>query len=381
MHEVTHEAGSTYTGTYTRRVLTAVALAAAGVVLLLFLWYARSVVLLAFAGVLLAVFLRTVAAWITAHTRIPTGLAVGVVVVLVVAPIVAAFWWRGPAIAQEFAQLRERVPAAADAVRQRLEATAVGRSVVQRLPGGAGGGGNAPGAQPPAGVSARAVVAQVGGLAFGLVDVAVSLIVLLVVGLGLAVQPAPYVSGLVRLVPLGGRDQARRLLEELRYTLARWLVGTGVAMLIMGVTTGVGLALLHVPLAFSLGLIAGLFEFVQYVGPVASGIPALLLAFTQGPEHALYVLALFAGLHVFEGYVLQPYIAYRTVWLPPALTILAQVTLGLFGGIVGVAVAAPLTAVATVLVRRLYVERALGDRAVEAPAAASAGGGRAGVGA
>lgn len=181
--------------------------------------------------------------------------------------------------------------------------------------------------------------------------------------MGLAVQPEPYVHGLVRLVPPSGRDEARPLLEELRHTLARWLVGTVVAMVIVGVATGVGFALLHVPLAFSLGLMAGLFEFVQYVGPVASGLPALLLAFTQGPEHALYVLLLFAGLHLFEGYLLQPYIAYRTVWLPPALTILAQFTLGLFGGVLGVAVAAPLTAVLTVLVRRLYVERGLGDRA------------------
>ena len=241
---------------------------------------------------------------------------------------------------------------------------------MRQLPGTAPA--RAGGATAPTAPAAGQLVATVGGLAFGLVDVAVSFIVLLVVGLGLAVQPEPYVNGLVRLVPPGGRDEARQLLEELRHTLARWLVGTGVAMLIMGVTTGAGLALLHVPLAFSLGLIAGLFEFVQYVGPVAAGIPALLLAFTQGPEHALSVLALFAGLHVFEGYLLQPYIAYRTVWLPPALTILAQVTLGLFGGIVGVAVAAPLTAVLTVLVRRLYVARGLGDHTVEAPARGAA---------
>lgn len=353
---------------YVQRVLTAVACAAGGIAVLLFCWYGRSVLLLAFAGVLLAVFLRTVASWIAEHTPLGVRSAVGVAVVLFVAPIVVAFWLRGPAIAQEVGQLREGVPAAAKQVRVWLDRNPLGRQIVAQLPGADAAGASAPGGGA---LQPRTVAAEAGNVASGLVGVAIDAIVLLVVGLGLAIQPEPYVNGVIRLVPLRKRDSARQVLEELRHALARWLMGVAVAMVIMGVTTGVGLALLHVPLAFTLGLIAGVFEFVPYVGPVAAGIPSLLLAFTQGPEHALYVLFLFAGLHLFEGYILQPYIAYKTVWLPPALTILAQVVLGLFGGILGVAVAAPLTAVVMVLVKRLYVEDALGDHLEEEPSGAS----------
>jgi len=50
------------------------------------------------------------------------------------------------------------------------------------------------------------------------------------------------------------------------------------------------------------------------------------------------------------------------VELPPAVTILAQLLLGLLAGVLGLAMATPLTAAAITLVRMLYVEDVLGDR-------------------
>lgn len=151
-------------------------------------------------------------------------------------------------------------------------------------------------------------------------------------------------------------------MSEIGRTLGQWLMGKLLSMLIVGVLTATGLALLQVPLALLLGIVAGLLDFIPYVGPIMAGVPAVLIAFSEGPQLALYVLLLFAALQLAEGYLLLPLIERRTVALPPALTIGAQVLLGALFGFAGVALATPITAVLTVAIAMLYVEDVLGDR-------------------
>jgi predicted PurR-regulated permease PerM len=132
-------------------------------------------------------------------------------------------------------------------------------------------------------------------------------------------------------------------------------------MLIIAVATSLGLALLGVPLALVLGIIAGLLDFIPYIGPIMAGVPAVMLALSDSPTQALYVVLLFVGLQILEGYVVLPLIERRTVSLPPALTISMQVLLGSLFGLSGIALATPLAAVVTVLVAMLYVQDVLGD--------------------
>ena len=119
------------------------------------------------------------------------------------------------------------------------------------------------------------------------------------------------------------------------------------------------------PLAFVLGLIAALLSFIPNIGPILSAVPAVLLALVQGPRVALWVVALYVGVQIVESYVLDPVIDRKTVYLPPALTILAQLVFALFAGILGLALATPLTAALMVLVTMLYVQDILGRRDIE----------------
>ena len=102
--------------------------------------------------------------------------------------------------------------------------------------------------------------------------------------------------------------------------------------------------------------------FVEYLGAVASAAPAMLMAFTKGPMLTLVVAAIFTCVHLVEGYFLTPLLARRMVHLAPAYTLGAQVILASIFGVFGVTFATPLLVVLTILVRRLYVEDALGDR-------------------
>jgi predicted PurR-regulated permease PerM len=132
-------------------------------------------------------------------------------------------------------------------------------------------------------------------------------------------------------------------------------------MVIVGLITGVGLWLLEIPLALSLGLIAGLLEFVPFVGPILSAIPAILVAFTQDGMAPLYVVLLYLAVQQIEGNALMPLIQRWAVSLPPALGLIGVVVFGLLFGVLGVLFATPLMVVVMVLTQKLYVEAALRD--------------------
>ena len=127
------------------------------------------------------------------------------------------------------------------------------------------------------------------------------------------------------------------------------------------VVTAVGLWLLGVPLALTLGLLSGLLNFIPNVGPLLAAAPALLIALTQGPTQALYVALLYLAYQSVDGYLLTPIVTQRTVAVPPAVTLLAQVLLGASAGLYGLLLASPLVAAGLVIVRLLYVEDILGD--------------------
>lgn len=94
----------------------------------------------------------------------------------------------------------------------------------------------------------------------------------------------------------------------------------------------------------------------------ALGALLALVAWRAGPMTALRVALLYVAIQFVGGNVLDPILTRTVVAMPPALTFSAQVLLGVLVGPVGLAIATPLVAVLTVLVRRLHVEDVLGDR-------------------
>lgn len=130
-------------------------------------------------------------------------------------------------------------------------------------------------------------------------------------------------------------------------------------MIVVGLMTWLGLWLIGIPSALTLGLLAALLEFIPFIGPIISAVPAILLAFAEGPDKAFYTLLLFILVQQIEGNLLEPMVQQRAVDLPPALLLFALVAGGLVFGGAGIVLAAPLTVVLYVMVKRLYVQEAL----------------------
>ncbi len=337
---------------FARRVLTALGIAALFAALLLLVWAAADVLLLAFAGILLAVFLRGLSDWLAEHTPLSGRWALAVVVLALAGLFVGGAWLMAPRLADQFDQLVEQLPKAVDQLRGRIEGSNWGRQLLDQVPKAselASSGGN--------------VLGRMTGFASSTLGAIAGAVVALFLGLYLAFEPTTYTDGVVRLVPIAGRPRAREILAALGSTLRGWLIGKAFAMAVVGVMTAIGLWLLGIPLALILGVLTALLTFIPNLGPILSFIPAALVGLMAGPRQVLYIAALYLAIQTIESYLLTPIVQRRAIALPPALLLFSQIFLGILLGPLGVLMATPLMAVATVLVKMLYVEDTLGDTA------------------
>jgi predicted PurR-regulated permease PerM len=111
----------------------------------------------------------------------------------------------------------------------------------------------------------------------------------------------------------------------------------------------------------ALGLIAGLAEFIPVVGPIASAIPGLLIAAPLGLDMVVWALAVYIIVQQAESNIIMPLLVGQAVDIPPALGLFATIGLSVLFGPLGLLLAFPLTVVAVVAVRRLYVHDMLGE--------------------
>jgi predicted PurR-regulated permease PerM len=337
-----------------RRALVTVGVVAAVIILLLFFWHARHVVLLVFAGILVGVFLRRLATLVSDHTPLPPTAGLALVVLGLTGALVGAFWLQGDTIAEESARLREELPRAVENLRARIASHELGQRIVEEMPD--------PEALLP---DDQTAITQVTGVVSSTFGALARGVIILFLGVVFAATPGVYVRGVIALVPLRKVPRAQAVLDRLSETLWWWLIGRLIAMAFIGVATGIGLALLGVPLAFILALLAALLSFIPNLGPLLSAFPAILLGLVQGPKTALWVVLLYSGVQMVESYVLDPIIDRKTIYLPPAVTVTAQLVMALFAGLLGLTLATPLAAAAVVLVTMLYVQDVLGRRDVQ----------------
>jgi predicted PurR-regulated permease PerM len=312
-------------------------------------WILADVLLLVFAGILVAVAFRGSAAWVSAKTRLPVGWSMTIVALVVAAAFAAAFWWGGTGFADEAGQLWQRLGAEWKIIREHLQGTAWGRQILLDIDG------------QHSTSSPSALARGFAGAAIATFGVLGSIVLVLIAGIYLAIQPDLYRTGVLALLPIPSRGRGGEVLGAIGRALSWWLIGRAIDMVAVVALTFVGLALLDVPLALVLALIAGLLNFVPYIGAVAGAVPAVLVAFGQDPMQALWVALLFVAIQTLEGYLLAPQIQQHTVHLPPAVTIMSQAAFGTLFGMLGLLLAPALAVAFIVVVRMVYIEDTLGD--------------------
>lgn len=314
------------------------------------LWLSIDVVLVVFAGILLAIFLRTLSQWVSRHTPLSDGWSLATVTLGLLGILVGTGWLAAPDVAEQLDLLTKEMPRAVETLWQKIERYEWAGRLLDEVPS----------ADELASKSGGFVRGATGALSTTAGAIAM-MVVVLFIGLYLASNPQLYVGGFLLLAPIRHRARGREVMNGIGRTLQWWLLSKVIAMAVIGVATWAGLSLLGVPLALILGILAALLTFIPNLGPILSAIPAILLALMDGFKPAVYVALLYFGIQMVESYVLTPLLQQKTVSLPAALTMATQVLLGLLLGGLGVILATPLTAAGMVAVRMIYIEDLLGD--------------------
>jgi predicted PurR-regulated permease PerM len=152
----------------------------------------------------------------------------------------------------------------------------------------------------------------------------------------------------VRLFPVKYRVEVKKILSGIDETLGSYVRGQLLVMLSVGILTYAGFLIIRMPYAFLLSLFLGMMDIIPYLGPFIGAAPAVILAFSVGPQMVLKVLLVNVIVQQLEGNLLSPAIMGKTLHLHP-LAIAASVLIGgEMGGILGMVCAVPLLAVVKV---------------------------------
>lgn len=323
---------------------TVAILAIAGVALLV----ARmsSFLLLVFAAVVLAVVFDAITRALCSVLPIGRGPALGLAVVVLLGTFFGALFLFGAQLTNELDTIRQSLPGAVDSLKAFLDQMGLGEAVNGALEQGK--------------KSMSGVISSVGPYMLAVGNGLTNLVLVIFAAIFLAADPDVYRRGFLHLVPEKAINVAEASLGDAWRGLNGWMKGQAVSSVVVAGLTWAGLAVLGVPSAGGLGVIAGLLDVIPMIGPVIAGVPAVLLAFTHSPMTALWTVVLFLLVQQLQGNFLQPMIQKQAVDVPPALLLFSVLAAGMLFGPLGVLLAAPLTIVLFVLTKRIYVRALLG---------------------
>jgi predicted PurR-regulated permease PerM len=285
--------------------------------------------LLIFAGIVLASMLDGGTRLLGRVLPIRRGFRLAIVTLLAVAFIAWAFYYAGATLAGEAESLRAAVTLQAN----RLLAWGNQLGIVQ---GGAG--------VDQLSGQLMGTLGRLGSAVSSAVGVLTSMVMILVIGIFIAVEPRLYQRGVAWMLPIASRDRFYGTAERMGFTLRRLMAGRMVGMAFEGVGTWILLALGGVPMAALLGLITGLLAFVPNIGAIISGVLMVLAGFSVSVNAGLWAIFVYFVIQNVDGYLIVPYVARRTVDLAPALVLSCQLLFGALFGLIGLMLADPMVA-------------------------------------
>ncbi|MEI6379149.1 MAG: AI-2E family transporter [Candidatus Falkowbacteria bacterium] len=158
-------------------------------------------------------------------------------------------------------------------------------------------------------------------------------------------------KSIASLAPAKQREHVLEISNQVQRKMGHWLIGQTFLCFIIFLFTYVSLSILGVKYALLLSIIAGIAEAVPYIGPIISVFPATLVALTQSPLLALFVVIIFFLIQQIENSVLVPTVMRQAVGLDPIISILVLLVGYQLGGILGALLAIPLATVGVVIIK------------------------------
>jgi predicted PurR-regulated permease PerM len=326
---------------FLKRTLIVVAVA----VIPVLIWYLFGVVLIAFGAIILSMLLRLVAQPLMRWPGLPEWLALIVAGIVILGVILGTGYLFGSHLTGQFQDVMQRTTSATAAIEQSMRQTALGNYVLQHLTSGN---------------------FSLADILSGVIKVSTTflegVVIVLISGAYLAAQPRLYRSGVIWLFPPSKHTRAAEVFDGIAEALRLWLIGQLVEMVLIGALSTFAVWIIGVPSPLAIGLIAGIGEFIPYLGPILATIPAVLVAITRSPETALWTVFAYLVIHQLESQIVGPLIQRHMVAIPPAVMLLGIVAITYLFGAIAIIFAAPIAVVIFAAVNLLYVRDTLGEK-------------------
>ena len=308
----------------------------------LLVWQLSDVLLLVFGAILVAMLLRLVAEPMVRWTGLHHAVALALAGVIVLAVLGGVMWLFQSQIGGEFADVLERATNALKSLRASLAQSEFGRVILSHI-----------------NTNEFSVGSWLKSIVTLSAETITAVILLIITSAYLTSQPRLYRAGVIQLFPPHLHEEVGNTLDNIGAALRLWLLGQLIQMVLIGVLSLLAVWMIGLPSPVELGIIAGVCEFIPYVGPILAGIPAVLVAFTLSFDAALWTVIAYLIIHQVEGNIVAPIISRYMVSIPPALLIVVIVSVEVLFGPIGILFAAPLSVVIFVAVKRLYVRNTL----------------------
>ncbi len=162
-------------------------------------------------------------------------------------------------------------------------------------------------------------------------------------------------AGLMSLVPQRFEADVRNLLRISDDIFSAYIRGQLLLCLFVGAIATVGLMLVGVPYALVLGLVAGMFEVIPFIGPLLGAVPGVIVAALDSWPTAAWAVVVFFVIQQVENLLLVPRISGRSVRLHPAFVMVVLVVGNEAAGLWGMLLAVPVTALIRDVFKYLYL--------------------------
>ncbi|MBI5654502.1 AI-2E family transporter [Candidatus Uhrbacteria bacterium] len=316
------------------------------VLALVFLYFIRDILLLVFGALFLAALMHPAVEYLS-QKKIPKGVTVITLYVLLLAVSAACLSLFIPLLVEQGSHILATIS-------QSWEALSGGVHWLQDLSSRYGLDDNLQ-------TGLKSLQSELTGLAGGLVGTVtdfvsgtVGLVVVLVMAYYMVVQQKDASKALHNFVPEEYQDVVSSILNRVEEKIGKWLLGQISLCLIIGLMYYVGLLLIGSKGALVFAVWGGFTEFIPYLGPFLGAIPPVLLAFTESPIKAVLALIVIVVIQQTEGHIIVPKVMQKAVGLNPLVSIVALLMGAKLFGLIGALLAIPVATAVSAILSELY---------------------------
>ncbi len=325
--------------------------------LLYFAYLIRDILIILFISLVLASAFDPWVDWLNKR-KIPRSLGILLIYFILLAVISAAVYLIIPPIAQQVGDLANNFPGYLEKIISTFSSFkqySVEQGLLDNIKNSLGG------LSTNLEKAASSVFTTVTGIFGGIF----SFFLILVLTFYMTVEESAMKKLVWSIAPAKHQPYLLQLINRMQNKMGLWLRGQLIVSLAVAVLVYVGLTILGVKYALVLALIAGITEFIPYLGPIIGAIPGVFLAFGQSPTLALFTIIIYIIVQLVENNILVPKIMQKTVGLNPIVSIVALMIGFQLAGIIGAIMSIPVTTALSVFVKDMFDSKTSSTKMVD----------------